>query len=139
MPADPHDARIELTKIRERVGTEVFGESEAFVNDLDTGSSDLDNEELTICDGPDGEGLAYSVHLASARAATESDYDAAIGVIRGLAGWTVGSIDPEPVDGLSTAVFVNEELGGIVLAFRQYDGALGLDLRSHCVAGATED
>lgn len=136
---DPHAAKTELTSIREKVSSEVFGSPGGFEKKADSGSSDVDNQEFWMCDGPDGDGASYMVFFESIERAEEADYERAVEVVQGLPGWTLGSKDAEPENGLTMAVLVNEEVGGITVSLTRSDGVLHLDLESHCVAGATEE
>lgn len=139
VPIDPHAAKPKLTSIREKISSEVFGSPDGFEKTAGSGSSDIDNKEFWMCDGPDGEGAHYSVYFESTESAREADYERAIEIVKGLPGWSLASKDAEPENGLTMAVLVNEEVGGIVVSLTRSDAVLHIDLASHCVAGATEE
>lgn len=138
-PIDPRAAKTELTSIREKVSSEVFGNPDGFEKKADSGSSDTDNKEFWMCDGPDGDGAKYMVFFESTERAEDADYERAVEIVQGLPGWSIGSKDAKPENGLTMAVLVNEQVGGIVVSLTRSDAVLHLKIESHCVAGATED
>lgn len=109
----PEQAKPKLIMIQNQISNELTAKNGGFVNGR---SSDA---EMLSCNGPDGEGATFDVKRELDHEATEEDYEAAVELMKSLAGWSLDSADAEPKNGLTQTVFTHEEVGGIVVSFQR--------------------